>query len=91
MADPNWGRIVSAAGYSGVPFDEEQLSLWINEIPVYQNGVPVPFDADGLSRDMRGRRRVYLRLDLAAGDAAARFRTCDLSPDYVRLNADYTT
>ncbi len=42
-ADPNWGRIVSAAGYSGVPFEEEQLSLWINDVAVYQNGMPVVF------------------------------------------------
>ena len=45
-ADPNWGRIVSAAGYAGVPFREEELSLWINGVPVYQDGAPVPFDAD---------------------------------------------
>ena len=44
-ADPNWGRIVSAAGYAGVPFEEEELSLWINEVPVYRDGVPIPFDA----------------------------------------------
>ena len=49
-ADPNWGRIVSAAGYAGVTFPEEALSLWINGVAVYQAGVPVPFDAEGLSR-----------------------------------------
>ena len=49
-ADPNWGRIVSAAGYAGVPFEEEELSLWINDVPVYRDGVPVPFDAAALSR-----------------------------------------
>ena len=41
-ADPNWGRIVSAAGYAGVPFEEEELSLWINEVPVYRRGAPRP-------------------------------------------------
>ncbi len=44
-ADPNWGRIVSAAGYAGVPFDEQELSLWINQVAVYRRGSPVSFDA----------------------------------------------
>ena len=57
-ADPNWGRIVSAAGYSGVSFEEEQLSLWINDVAVYQNGMPIPFDAAGLSRSIKSQRDV---------------------------------
>jgi glutamate N-acetyltransferase / amino-acid N-acetyltransferase len=90
-ADPNWGRIVSAAGHAGVPFEEQDLSLWINDVCVYQGGVPVPFDAAGLSGALKSRREVSLRLDLASGAAAARFWTCDLTAEYVRLNADYTT
>ena len=90
-ADPNWGRIVSAAGYAGVAFSEEALSLWINGVPVYEAGVPVPFDAGGLSDSLKGRRGVDLRLALTSGDASARFWTCDLTAEYVRLNADYTT
>src|SRR5262249_48946320 len=90
-ADPNWGRIVSAAGYAGVPFDEEDLSLWINEVCVYHQGIPVPFDAEALSRALRSRRQVLLRLVLSPGTAGARFWTCDLTAEYVRLNADYTT
>ena len=88
---PNWGRIVSAAGYAGVPFREEELSLWINGVPVYQGGVPVPFDADQLSRWIKDRREVDLRLALNSGLAGARFWTCDLTAEYIRLNADYTT
>jgi glutamate N-acetyltransferase/amino-acid N-acetyltransferase len=90
-ADPNWGRIVSAAGYAGVPFDEEDLSLWINDVPVYQIGVPVPFDAAGLSQSIRSQREVSLRLLLNSGAFSVRFWTCDLTAEYVRLNADYTT
>jgi glutamate N-acetyltransferase / amino-acid N-acetyltransferase len=90
-ADPNWGRIVSAAGYAGVTFAEEALSLWINGVAVYQAGVPVLIDADRLSDSLRNRRAVDLRLALTSGDASARFWTCDLTPEYVRLNADYTT
>lgn len=90
-ADPNWGRIVSAAGYAGVNFAEEELSLWINGVPVYRRGVPVAFDEQALSDSIRGQRPVDLRLTLGSGEAAARFWTCDLTAEYVRLNADYTT
>ncbi len=90
-ADPNWGRIVSAAGYAGVDFREEELSLWINEVPVYREGSPAAFDEQTLSASIRSRRPVDLRLTLGSGDASARFWTCDLTAEYVRLNADYTT
>ena len=90
-ADPNWGRIVSAAGYSGVSFEEEQLSLWINNVAVYQNGMPVSFDADGLSQSIKSQRDVFLRMALKSGTEAVRFWTCDLTAEYIRLNADYTT
>ena len=90
-ADPNWGRIVSAAGYAGVPFDEQELSLWINGVAVYQNGAPTSIDLGALSADLRSKREVTLRLALARGDEQIRFWTCDLTAEYVRLNADYTT
>ncbi len=89
--DPNWGRIVSAAGYAGVPFEEEALSLWFNEIPVYRDGVPIPFDVAALSQSLKSQRDVHLRLVLTGGPDAIRFWTCDLTAEYVRLNADYTT
>jgi glutamate N-acetyltransferase/amino-acid N-acetyltransferase len=90
-ADPNWGRIVSAAGYSGVSFDEEQLSLWINQVAVYEDGMPVPFDDGSLSQSIKSQRDVHLRLVLKSGGEAVRFWTCDLTAEYIRLNADYTT
>ena len=61
-ADPNWGRIVSAAGYAGIPFAEEELSLWINDVAVYEAGTPTDFDAAALSASLRGNRDVNLRL-----------------------------
>ncbi|MFI5455356.1 MAG: bifunctional glutamate N-acetyltransferase/amino-acid acetyltransferase ArgJ [Isosphaerales bacterium] len=90
-ADPNWGRIVSAAGYAGVSFREEELSLSINDVPVYEDGMPVPFDAANLSQSIKSERDVHLRLMLRCGSAAVRFWTCDLTAEYIRLNADYTT
>ncbi|AMV39787.1 bifunctional glutamate N-acetyltransferase/amino-acid acetyltransferase ArgJ [Planctomyces sp. SH-PL62] len=90
-ADPNWGRIVSAAGYAGVPFEETELSLWINGVSVYERGTPTAFDAAALSADLRANRAVHLRLLFARGPASIRFWTCDLTAEYVHLNADYTT
>ena len=90
-ADPNWGRIVSAAGYSGVEFDERELSLTLNGVPLYRDGVPLPFDAGQVSADLRAQRETHIELQFARGDGAIRFWTCDLTAEYVRLNADYTT
>ncbi len=90
-ADPNWGRIVSAAGYSGVPFEESELSLWLNEVLIYQAGTPQAFDDAALSQQLRTQRDVSIRLQLQQGTASIRFWTCDLTAEYIRLNADYTT
>jgi glutamate N-acetyltransferase/amino-acid N-acetyltransferase len=90
-ADPNWGRIVSAAGYSGIPFAEEEVSLWLNETLLYKAGVPVQFDDAAVSQSMRAQRETRIRLIFTRGKASIRFWTCDLTADYVRLNADYTT
>ena len=90
-ADPNWGRIVSAAGYAGVAFQEEELSLWINDVAVYEHGSPIPFDDAGMSRALKSQRNVDLRLVLKSGAESVRFWTCDLTAEYIRLNADYTT
>ena len=90
-ADPNWGRIVSAAGYSGVDLQEQDMSLKLNGHPLYLNGAPVPFDAAVVSSAIRDQRNTFIELDLTLGTAAARYWTADLTAEYVRLNADYTT
>ncbi|MCH2210446.1 MAG: bifunctional glutamate N-acetyltransferase/amino-acid acetyltransferase ArgJ [Fuerstiella sp.] len=92
--DPNWGRITSAAGYAGVEFDSDYLSLTINGTPVYRFGSPVPFDVTALSQKMQ-QEEVHLLLELSggprSGNHSVRFWTSDLTQDYVRLNSDYTT
>lgn len=90
-ADPNWGRIVSAAGYSGVKFAETELSLWMGDMPLYKNGVPLPFDEATASQYLRDNREVHLRLRFNLGPGRCTFYTCDLTYEYVRLNAEYTT
>ena len=89
--DPNWGRIVSAAGYAGVPFREEDLTLKVNGVLLYRSGVPTNFDAKKLSHDLKSNRDVLIELELTLGNESLRFWTSDLTAEYVRLNADYTT
>ncbi len=90
-ADPNWGRIVSAAGYAGVPFNPEGVGLKVNGTLLYQGGTPVDFDAEAVSNSIRTGRDVLIQLQLSEGDSAARFWTTDLTAEYIRLNADYHT
>ncbi len=89
--DPNWGRIVSAAGYAGVEFDEEHLSLWLGDLPLYHAGVPQPFDAGTASAYLQRERHIHLRLRFTLGTGRCTFWTCDLTQEYIRLNAEYTT
>jgi len=89
--DPNWGRVVSAAGYSGVAFEERELSLWMGETKLYESGAPLGFDAAAASKYLNDNREVTFRLVLTHGPGRCRFLTCDLTEEYVRLNADYTT
>ena len=89
--DPNWGRIVSAAGYAHVPFEPSGVDLWINGTPVYRGGEPVAFDAASVSTSMRDNRETQLRLEFGEGTEHIRFWTSDLTADYVKLNADYHT
>lgn len=90
-ADPNWGRIVSAVGYAGVELSETDLSLWMGEFLLYDRGRPVQFDSVAVSNYLRQNREVSLRLRFELGSASCRFWTSDLTYEYVRLNAEYTT
>lgn len=90
-ADPNWGRIVSAAGYAGVAFAETELSLHVGEFLLYDRGQPLPFNADEVSSYLKSNRQVTLTLDFTLGSGNCTFFTSDLTYEYVKLNADYTT
>jgi glutamate N-acetyltransferase/amino-acid N-acetyltransferase len=97
--DPNWGRIVAAAGRAGVAFDPESVALWIGPHQLMAAGRPLPFDRLAASAYLRDRAAgAYLRDDTvvirllvgcAPGEGVA--WGCDLSDQYVRINADYTT
>ena len=102
--DPNWGRIVAAAGRAGVRFDPAAVALWLGEHQLMAAGQPLAFDRAAASAYLRERAAgTYLGgtgpngdtvlIRLAVGDGAAEGRAwgCDLSDQYVRINADYTT
>lgn len=89
--DPNWGRIVSAAGYAGVPFDPAGVDLAVNGFLLYERGAPVPFDARTVSQAIKDSRLTNLVLKLREGEAAIQFWSSDLNVEYVRFNADYST
>jgi glutamate N-acetyltransferase/amino-acid N-acetyltransferase len=89
--DPNWGRIVSAAGYAGVPLDPAGVDLAINGHALYERGAPVAFDAKTVSASIKASRETSIVLTLREGRERVRFWTSDLNVEYVRFNADYTT
>ena len=89
--DPNWGRIVSACGRTGVELTESDIALRINGALIYQRGNPVDFDHAAASNHMRDNRDVDIEIELPFGEAGATFWTSDLTKEYVRLNSDYTT
>ena len=87
--DPNWGRVLTAAGRSGAELDESRITLHLQDTCVFQ-GAPVPFDEPALSAAL-SHPEVRIRLHLGIGQAAATAWGCDLSQEYVRINSEYTT
>ncbi len=90
-ADPNWGRIVSAAGYAGVPFDPARLELRLNGTLLFRDGAPVAFDAEAVSGSISDARETLIEVSVGDGPGRVRFFSSDLTAEYVRLNADYHT
>ena len=89
-ADPNWGRILAAAGRSGARVDQRRASVRIGDVDVFAKGTPCRWDASAV-RTVFERPSITIEVDLGVGDATARAWGCDLSAEYVRINADYTT
>lgn len=87
--DPNWGRILSAAGRAGVPFDTGRARVWVGPADVYSGGAPHPENEPLAHRHLADDTLIVLGVDLAVGQAAADVWTCDLTKDYVQINADY--
>jgi glutamate N-acetyltransferase/amino-acid N-acetyltransferase len=88
--DPNWGRILAAAANAGVAIDIERLTLDIGGIRVHEGGLPLEVDARAVDAAFTA-AEVVVELDLGAGKGRARRVTSDLTQEYVRINAEYTT
>jgi glutamate N-acetyltransferase / amino-acid N-acetyltransferase len=89
--DPNWGRLVAAAGRSGAAFDLDRASVSIGDVRLFVNGVPHDERAGAAAAVLSG-SDVVVTVDMGmGGPAAARMWTCDFSADYVKINAEYRT
>ncbi len=88
--DANWGRIICAAGYAGVPFDSRRVSIALGDLVVCQAGGAVAFQ-ESRAKEILSRKEIDLTVNLSAGTADATFWTCDLTTEYIHINADYRT
>ena len=88
--DANWGRVITAMGYSGVDFDPEGVDLWFGPVKVFSNGEPVPHEEAEANATLAG-DEVRITARLCEGDASATAWGCDLSYEYVRINGSYRT
>jgi glutamate N-acetyltransferase/amino-acid N-acetyltransferase len=93
--DPNWGRILAAAGRAGVDLEPERIYLWamaegVGEVPLVRAGIPAGVNQERAKRAFDS-GELTLRLDLGMGEAGTTLWTCDLTQEYVRINAEYHT
>ncbi len=88
--DANWGRVLTAMGYSGVAFDPDGVELWFGSIKVFSGGEPVSHEEAEANAELAA-GEVKIRARLSEGDASATAWGCDLSYEYVRINGSYRT
>jgi glutamate N-acetyltransferase/amino-acid N-acetyltransferase len=89
-ADPNWGRVLAALGTARIPFDPARVDVWLGGQMLCASGAPGPGDRDK-ARAALLEREVEVIADLNRGDHTVTILTNDLSPEYVRINSEYTT
>ncbi|NLO22560.1 MAG: bifunctional glutamate N-acetyltransferase/amino-acid acetyltransferase ArgJ [Syntrophomonadaceae bacterium] len=87
-ADANWGRILAAAGYSGADFDPNTVDIYLGQVKVAQDGMGMAFNENRAQQALK-QETVVITVDLKAGSAQATAWGCDLTYDYVKINADY--
>jgi glutamate N-acetyltransferase/amino-acid N-acetyltransferase len=90
--DPNWGRILAAVGRAGLAdLDVGRVCVYLDEVCIVRNGARAPEYQESRGQAVMGRPEITVRIDLGRGAYSARVWTCDLSYDYVRINAEYRT
>lgn len=88
--DPNWGRVACAAGYSGAEFKQDKLTISFNDVLVLKNGMPTNYNKEALVSILEN-SEFTINVDLGAGKHGASMLTSDISFDYVKINAEYST
>jgi len=90
--DPNWGRIMAAVGRSGVEMREDRMAIWINDVQIVEGGLGKGAEAEKRAADVMAQEEAFdLVVDLKQGEHEDRVVTCDLTKEYVAINADYRT
>ena len=90
-SDPNWGRILAAAGYSGVDFNPSDIDIYLQEVLVCKSGLAADIDEAALKQLLNG-TEVRIRIVMKGhGKGEARFFTCDLTEGYIQINGSYRT
>jgi glutamate N-acetyltransferase/amino-acid N-acetyltransferase len=90
-SDPNWGRLMAAVGYSGVAVDPEKIAIWFGDLPICINGGRAPEYDERAAHAYLEQREYSIRIALGIGVGRCRFWTSDLTAEYVRINAEYST
>ena len=97
--DPNWGRIISAAGSAGIDFNLSDVDLFIGEYRILSGGNLIQFDKEEISRYIKSKMKgkylvsdtVEIKINLKSGKGMGRSWGCDLSKRYIEINSEYTT
>lgn len=89
--DPNWGRLLAAAGRSGAVFETERVRIWVGAEQVFEYGVRAAAFDEAAAHAAMMQPEYTITMDLGEGDGTCRFLTCDLTVEYVHINADYST
>ena len=89
-ADPNWGRIIAAVGRSrAAQIDAEKISIFLDEVCIVENGEKAESYTEKAGQDVMSREEIVIRIDLGQGQCSETVWTCDLSHDYIKINAEY--
>ena len=89
--DPNWGRIMAALGRSGIRLEEKNVGIWVDDVKIVENGMG---RGEGYEKEAAARmlnKEFTVTVELGQGKHTDRITTCDLTHDYVSINADYRT
>jgi glutamate N-acetyltransferase/amino-acid N-acetyltransferase len=89
--DPNWGRIIAALGRSGISMKQEDVSIWVDEVMIVEGGLGVGEDQEKKAAEKMKEKEFSVTIDLNQGGYEDQVKTCDLTPEYISVNADYRT